>query len=186
MKRYVTRPLRDGLVVVGFVPHRNEAENTLTKESDDPKVIAQRRYWAAATGRKRLKWTDEKKKSEYKKHYKALLANNAKRKMTPEGGAKSVIPKIKHRCKVNKTEFDITWKDVLPPPTCPVLGLPLHFTGAKGIFDWNYPSVDRWDNSKGYVCGNVRVISLRANLLKKDATLLELQALVKYMSGETE
>jgi hypothetical protein len=36
------------------------------------------------------------------------------------------------------------------------------------------PSLDRIDNNKGHVKGNVRMISYRANVLKSDATVEEL------------
>lgn len=44
----------------------------------------------------------------------------------------------------------------------------------------NAPSIDRFDNNKGYEKGNVAVISWRANNLKRDATLDELQKVVKW------
>lgn len=37
------------------------------------------------------------------------------------------------------------------------------------------PSLDRLDSSKGYVKGNVRVISKRANQLKNNATVEEMR-----------
>jgi hypothetical protein len=59
---------------------------------------------------------------------------------------------------------------------CPVLGLPL-FPG-RGQPTANSPSIDRVDPSLGYVRDNVWVISNRANMIKNDATLEELEALV--------
>lgn len=44
----------------------------------------------------------------------------------------------------------------------------------------NSPSIDRIDNSKGYIPTNIVVISNRANLLKKDATLDELVAIAEF------
>jgi hypothetical protein len=41
-------------------------------------------------------------------------------------------------------------------------------------------SLDRIKNSRGYVPGNVLVISLRANLLKGQATLAELQKIAAF------
>lgn len=41
------------------------------------------------------------------------------------------------------------------------------------------PSLDRIDSSKGYVKGNVRVISARANMLKNNATVEELTLVLK-------
>lgn len=42
-------------------------------------------------------------------------------------------------------------------------------------------SLDRKDNSKGYVPGNVFIISHRVNTLKGSISLEELRALLKYM-----
>lgn len=47
------------------------------------------------------------------------------------------------------------------------------------------PTLDRIVPSRGYVVGNVAVISMRANRLKSDASVAELQALVSYTRGET-
>lgn len=41
------------------------------------------------------------------------------------------------------------------------------------------PSLDKIIPSLGYVPGNVRIISARANLLKNDATVDELRAILK-------
>jgi hypothetical protein len=45
------------------------------------------------------------------------------------------------------------------------------------------PSVDKFDNDRGYVKGNVNVISNRANVLKNDATVAEMRAVLTYMEG---
>jgi hypothetical protein len=43
------------------------------------------------------------------------------------------------------------------------------------------PSLDRRDNTKGYTDGNVRVICYRCNVLKRDATPEEIEAILAYM-----
>lgn len=71
-----------------------------------------------------------------------------------------------------KIDFSLT----APPPIperCPVLGLRLTPGGRRSNTS---PSLDRLDPGRGYVDGNVRVISDRANRLKGDRTLAELQA----------
>ena len=46
---------------------------------------------------------------------------------------------------------------------------------------WATPSMDRLDPSKGYISGNVYIICWRCNILKKDGTLAEFEAIAKYM-----
>ena len=48
----------------------------------------------------------------------------------------------------------------------------------------NSPSLDRIDNSKSYVKGNVKVISYKANILKGNGSIEELSAVVRYMENE--
>jgi len=43
--------------------------------------------------------------------------------------------------------------------------------------------MDRIDSTKGYIKGNVKVISTRANTLKGDATIPELKVILKYMEA---
>ena len=45
----------------------------------------------------------------------------------------------------------------------------------------NSPSLDRLDNSRGYVEGNVAWVCDRINLLKGDLTLVQLKALLNYI-----
>jgi len=72
------------------------------------------------------------------------------------------------------------------PDTCPVLGIPLY--KVRGIMGGgpNSPTIDRIDNTKGYIEGNVRIISKRANSLKSNGTLEELERIVKYIKDNTQ
>ena len=91
----------------------------------------------------------------------------------------------RQRANMKGHEFTITLDDIVVPECCPVFGFKLAPTIGQGRLPLSMlersPSLDRIDNSKGYVPGNVCVISLRANNVKKDATLNELKALVRYM-----
>ena len=69
-------------------------------------------------------------------------------------------------------EHTITVVDVIIPDLCPMLGIPLAM--SVGAPSNNSPSLDRIDSSKGYIPGNVWVISHKANSMKRDATREEL------------
>ena len=65
---------------------------------------------------------------------------------------------------------------------CPVLGQPLLWNcGDKSGPKPFSPSLDRIDNSKGYVISNVAIISHRANTIKHSASLEEVKSLYEYM-----
>jgi hypothetical protein len=82
--------------------------------------------------------------------------------------------------KYNAWEFTITEDDLDWPTHCPVLPwIELHYPGRYRN-DPAGASLDRIDHQKGYVLDNVRVISLRANLLRKDITPEELRALADF------
>lgn len=76
--------------------------------------------------------------------------------------------------------FDLTPLDITIPDACPVLGIAL-CRNAEGGFNDASPSLDRLIPALGYVRGNVVVISNRANILKKNATLAEIEALARWM-----
>ena len=92
--------------------------------------------------------------------------------------ARLLYKNIKSRCKRIGKEFSIELEDITIPEKCPVFGFDLKREDRQ---TWMCaPSVDRIDNSKGYIKGNVTVVSRRANILKKDATLEELEQLFNY------
>ena len=93
-----------------------------------------------------------------------------------------MLHNAKSRAKKKNLEFDLTVEDFDIPEFCPVLGLKLEQTWGEGCKD-NKPSLDRIDSSKGYVRGNVQVMSWRANNLKSDGTLEEFLKLTEFLSG---
>jgi hypothetical protein len=74
----------------------------------------------------------------------------------------------------------ITEADIIIPEFCPLLGIKLE-RSADGHGGPSSPSLDKINPALGYVPGNVWVISNRANTLKSDATLRELQTLVSNL-----
>ena len=81
-------------------------------------------------------------------------------------------------------EFNLELSDIIIPEGCPVLGLKLEWGfGQRASANKASPSLDRMDPLKGYVKGNVFVISNRANHLKNNGTLEEFECLVAYLRG---
>jgi hypothetical protein len=85
------------------------------------------------------------------------------------------------RSRQKGTEFTIVKEDIIIPKVCPILGLTL--TKGNGYLP-NAMSLDRVDNNKGYIPGNVRVISRKANLMKSDLTVDILEQIIKYIKKE--
>ena len=67
-------------------------------------------------------------------------------------------------------DFDIDFTDLSFPKHCPILGMELNYMvpGQEASAEF-----DRIDSTKGYVKGNVWVISRRANRIKNDGTAEE-------------
>lgn len=77
----------------------------------------------------------------------------------------------RHRAKLRNIEFSLEKDDFTVPKYCPILGIEIQFSSGKGNGgQFNSPSLDRIDNNKGYIKGNVQVISHLANSMKSTAT----------------
>lgn len=85
----------------------------------------------------------------------------------------------KDRADKKGLEFNIEESDILIPTVCPLLNIPIEF-GTKEDYN-SSPSLDRIDNTKGYIKGNIWVISKKANTMKNSATLKELHTFCTNM-----
>lgn len=90
-----------------------------------------------------------------------------------------MLARVKRRAFERGISFALTADDIRIPKRCPILGIVLT-VGDGGATD-NSPELDRIDNKKGYVPGNVHVISRRANRIKNDATVAELERIASYL-----
>lgn len=90
----------------------------------------------------------------------------------------------KRRAKQRGLPFDITLDDVVIPEKCPALGIPLfHNIGGNGQPTDNSPELDRIIPSKGYVKGNIIVVSRRANRVKSNISIEDLVAIADFYRG---
>lgn len=88
-----------------------------------------------------------------------------------------ILHRAEIRAKKHNLEFNITAGDVVIPKVCPILEVPL-VIGTKGNYEYS-PSIDRIDNTKGYIKGNIQIISKKANSMKNSATKEELKMFCK-------
>jgi len=71
-----------------------------------------------------------------------------------------------------------TWSAIEYPKVCPVLDIDLDW-GMNGRQP-NSPSLDRIDSTKGYIKGNVMLMSGLANSMKQNATVEQLKQFGRY------
>ena len=102
--------------------------------------------------------------------------------------ALDALANAKMRAKRAGVPCTLTMLDVVGAvvDTCPLLGLPIIYAQPK-LSD-NSPTLDKKIPHKGYVPDNIAVISHRANRLKSDSTIEELQTLlnnlVQYINSD--
>lgn len=87
---------------------------------------------------------------------------------------KKMLARTKSRATARGIPFNLALEDIVVPEKCPVLGIRLDHTGGQSEKS-NSPSLDKIVPSLGYVKGNVRVISHRANMLKNNASVEEME-----------
>jgi hypothetical protein len=94
-----------------------------------------------------------------------------------------MLSSAKDSAKKKGLAFNLDLSDIRIPEVCPVLGIPLKKVGKGAtLSEWyGRPSLDRLDSSQGYVKGNVAVISLRANVLKRNGTAEEHARIATWM-----
>lgn len=95
-----------------------------------------------------------------------------KRRVRRQAPDLAILERAKDRAQRLGIKFALTRSHIRVPIACPVLGIPLVIGKPRSR---NSPSLDRIDPLKGYVAGNVRVISDHANRIKSNLTFPELQ-----------
>ena len=109
-----------------------------------------------------------------------LLASNSvyyKVKADSSRRKEQILQRIKVRATIAKIEFNITVDDLDWVSICPVFGYELNYHTKDN--DKNV-SIDRINPNKGYVKGNVCVMSMRANRAKWNLSFDEVKKLYEY------
>lgn len=130
--------------------------------------------------RGRARWHSE---PEYKQRHKD---HNLKFKYSSV--TRYMLLRARTNAKVNGLEFNLEESDIIIPEDniCPVLGISMVMNVGSNVPNDASFSVDRIDNSKGYIKGNIAIISKRANIIKRDATLAEIEAIHNYMREQSK
>lgn len=86
---------------------------------------------------------------------------------------KAILFRAKQRAKQKDFEFNLDSSDIVIPLRCPILDIEI-IRNKNTSTKVNSPSLDRIDNTKGYIKGNIMVVSNKANTMKNNATPEEL------------
>jgi archaellum component FlaC len=93
---------------------------------------------------------------------------------------KAILIRARQRARKKELEFNLEAVDIVIPSKCPILDIEI-VRNKKGNLKTNSPSLDRIDNTKGYIKSNVMVISNKANTMKNDASPEELIKFAKWI-----
>lgn len=94
---------------------------------------------------------------------------------------KRMLNTARRRAKIKGLEFNIEEDDLVIPEYCPYLNIKMKSTSSRGESKKTVLSLDRIDPAKGYIKGNVEVISWQANTMKSDASREELLQFAKVI-----
>lgn len=145
-KVHYNKAVRKGDIRTGLVPRGR------------PKLYSEEERKERARERARIAYQSKPKRIKYNRtdnpcYY---LWNNAKRRSSELN-----LP------------FDLDLSDLIIPSTCPLLGIPI--IKGYGEYSDNSPTLDRIIPERGYVKDNIWIISMRANRIKNDASITELE-----------
>ena len=122
------------------------------------------------------KWSSKEEvklaKNEKRRKFSSLIETKEKkkkqaRKYLENNKEKILLSNAKRRARKLNLPFNLKLEDIIIPEFCPILEIPI-ITGTRNNYE-NSASLDRIIPEKGYVSGNVNVISSLANTMKNSA-----------------
>jgi predicted transcriptional regulator len=96
-----------------------------------------------------------------------------------ERATREYFSRKKQNAKGGKYAFEVEYADLFWPTVCPVLDIPIDWFAP--VRNDNSPSMDRIDPRKGYIPGNVAIVSWRANRIKNNGTAEEHQKIAEWI-----
>jgi hypothetical protein len=93
-----------------------------------------------------------------------------------------LVSKIKAQSKLKNIEFNITKDDIDWIEFCPIMDIKIDYYTTE-FRKHNTASFDRRDPNKGYIKGNVFIISNIANMRKSDLNVQQIERLLNYVKG---
>ena len=131
---------------------------------------------------------------EYRKHYYSRrrkedpeYSRQMQQKWRDKNPKRYMWTHTRCRARAEGIPFSITEDDFDIPEYCPIFPhLKLEFSNGRKSRPDNIPTLDKIIPALGYVPGNVAVISMRANRLKSDASVEELQAILDWIHARTQ
>lgn len=146
------------------------AVDDLDRQVSDRKYLRAERY--------RARYASD---PEYRQREQERKRDQGRRAHQKKGTAERLYQSAYHRAKRQGVPFNLTvgYLRQLWPVSgkCPVLGFRMILDAPEADL---WPSLDRFNHDAGYVEGNVRIISNRANRLKNDASPSELARVLAY------
>ena len=108
---------------------------------------------------------------------------NDKTMSTKEGHIKLIASARKCFANKSNTPFTVTLKYLISiaPEVCPVFGEPLLWATRSKRQQPFSPSLDKICPELGYIEGNVQWLSLRANIMKHNASPIELKQFAEWV-----
>lgn len=141
----------------------------------------------AKTRERRANRTEEEKEREreYRRKYREANRDKIRARSRKHYEAKPemwILSNIKKKCRDEGLPFDLSIEDIAAPEYCPVLGIKLerNHNGREAGPRSNSPSVDRIIPERGYVKGNVIVVSHLANAIKQNATPFQIRLVADF------
>lgn len=136
-----------------------------------------------------MPYKDKSKSREYHREYNRTYMRESRKKNIEKFKArdtrwrtnnplKRLIFSTRQTSKRRGLEHTITELDLLLPELCPYTGIKIDYSAGKGKTMSN-PSIDRVNPLRGYVAGNVEVVSSLGNTMKNNASIKILQHFAK-------